>query len=283
MIVLVGASLNTIKIVVLCSLFLVSSSPIELSFARYAYEHLMSYEFFYVHAIEISILFNQLVMLGFSLVGLYIFKTQLTQNKFVKENVLSWRFLFLIPLFLLFSILVYYVITHIYEFFIDNYKNIVLSKSKPLFDNDEYGIEWSSVLTGFLIHCLVVPATQELFFRGVIFKCSRITSNYYLSAILSSFAFITVHEEFVFTFFLSMFICYIYERFGFYGAYIAHAAYNIFILIMHVIYFLIYDVHLVLALNNQDNQAYILSVVIILIFSIAIIRNRSKESRQLSE
>lgn len=257
----VVVKLKFIKIVALCALFFACSSLFEMSFAKYLFTPLYYYDLTQNYINDIYMIFKQIIMILISLIYIKFLNIKLT-SKEEKEN--NKYYIAFIILFLIFTIILSQVSTFIYFQFVDNYKYKILANSKPILDVTESGIDYYSVIRNAILQCIMVPIAQELFFRKVIYQYLRTTYGFYFSAIVSSIAFSVVHQEIISTFFLSVFLCYIFERFGFYGSVIIHIIHNLFILIIHILYFLLFDSHLNLVLRSSETTAFMSFILITL-------------------
>lgn len=75
----------------------------------------------------------------------------------------------------------------------------------------------ASLPVQFLCLGLIVPFTEELMFRGVLFKRYRESGSFLKAALFSTLLFSLTHGnivQFIYTFALGMLLAYVYERFG---------------------------------------------------------------------
>lgn len=88
----------------------------------------------------------------------------------------------------------------------------------------------------FLCLGVIVPLTEELMFRGVLFKRYREQGGFLRAAILSSLLFSLTHGnmvQLVYTFVLGMFLAYVYEKYGsFKGPAVLHIVANVLSLVL---------------------------------------------------
>ncbi|MGC4020421.1 MAG: type II CAAX endopeptidase family protein [Muricomes sp.] len=64
---------------------------------------------------------------------------------------------------------------------------------------------------------IIIPITEELMFRGVLFKRYREQGSFFRAALYSSLLFSFLHNnvvQFLYTFFLGVFLAYVYEKYG---------------------------------------------------------------------
>jgi len=96
-----------------------------------------------------------------------------------------------------------------------------------IFENNSFAISLSS----FLLFALIPGLTEEILFRGIIFKGFRFQYNFIFSAVTSSLFFAIIHFSFFswgHTFIIGLFLAYLYEKNGLISCMIFHIAFNSF-------------------------------------------------------
>ena len=87
-----------------------------------------------------------------------------------------------------------------------------------------------------LFTCLIIPIIEETIFRGLLYRTFKTITCYGISAIMSSLIFSIFHQNiltFVILFFFSLFVTYIYEKFGnLLYPILVHSAFNTIMLLL---------------------------------------------------
>ena len=87
-----------------------------------------------------------------------------------------------------------------------------------------------------LFTCLITPIIEETIFRGLLYRTFKTITCYGISAIISSLIFSIFHQNiltFVILFFFSLFVTYIYEKFGnLLYPILVHSAFNTIMLLL---------------------------------------------------
>ncbi|WP_354004651.1 CPBP family intramembrane glutamic endopeptidase [Vibrio hippocampi] len=148
-----------------------------------------------------------------------------------------------------------------------------MNSDKPLFAVDEHGVQWSSVVISMILHGLLYPILEELFFRKTLFQRLSETTSIKLSFVISSVCFALIHNNMISALVASFFLCYIYLKFGFFAVIICHGIHNLFILFIYLVYFYFNDHHMLVWNVISNNMIYfplllILNMVLILLYKL---------------
>lgn len=140
-------------------------------------------------------------------------------------------------LFICVSFIVGYLTEVIYSVIGSDHLEKLVYQSTPAFEYND-SIVWSSVIKTFLIICVLAPIIEEVTYRAILLKGLTYKLPFFISSILSSLAFASVHEEFFFPFILGIILSCIYKNMGLIYSICVHVIYNTFHLTYLVVFFL---------------------------------------------
>jgi len=139
---------------------------------------------------------------------------------FLKKKKISWEefgFGKISLNWVFFSLLLSFVIVFAGGFLSKVFSNLIGIESVGSFSKDVFGNNnlWLNLLNFKIIVPFVVPFTEELIFRGLIFKFIRQERSFIFSAVISSLLFSTMHldlSSLPFTFLLGFATCFALEK-----------------------------------------------------------------------
>ncbi|EAP95637.1 hypothetical protein V12B01_02575 [Vibrio splendidus 12B01] len=140
-------------------------------------------------------------------------------------------------IFICVSFVVGYLTEVIYSVVGSDHLEKLVYQSTPVFEYND-SIVWPSVIKTFLMICVLAPIIEEMTYRAILLKGLTYKLPFFISSILSSLTFASVHEEFFFPFVLGIMLSYIYKNMGLIYSICVHAIYNIFHLTYLVVFFL---------------------------------------------